>query len=110
MLIRLAAVCVMLLSFAMALAGENPDALIGPRIADFRLQDYRGEEHALADFEDDKLLVVAFLGVDCPLARLYGARLAKMAGEFADRGVRFLAIDSNAQDAVTEMAAYARLH
>jgi peroxiredoxin/mono/diheme cytochrome c family protein len=109
MLARISAASTILIASMAALLGQSDDA-IGPRVADFRLQDYRGKEYALSDFENDKLLVVAFLGVDCPLARLYAGRLAKMAGEFADRGVRFLAIDSNAQDAVTEMAAYARVH
>lgn len=47
--------------------------------------------------------VVAFLGVECPLARLYGPRLAKLRSEYAARGVRFLGVNSNPQDSVEEI-------
>src|SRR5262245_7469659 len=81
---------------------------LGRTVEPFTLKDYRGKEHALADFKDSKLLVVAFVGVECPLAKLYGPKLAKLSGEFAAKGVAFLAIDANSQDGVTEIAAYAR--
>ena len=70
--------------------------------------DYRGKEHALDDFDEHRLLVVAFLGTECPLAKLYGPRLTKLAGEYKPQGVGFLGINSNSQDSITELAAYAR--
>jgi thiol-disulfide isomerase/thioredoxin len=65
---------------------------------------------ALADFNDKPLLVVAFVGTECPLAKLYGPRLAALAKEYQPKGVAFLGIDPNAQDGVTQIAAYARQH
>ncbi|MBM4073156.1 MAG: redoxin domain-containing protein [Planctomycetes bacterium] len=80
------------------------------KIANFTLQDFRGKEHSLSRRGDARLVVVAFLGTECPLAKHYGARLARLAKEYEAKGVAFLGIDSNAQDSVTAMAAYARLH
>jgi peroxiredoxin len=77
-------------------------------VGDFSLADYRGKPVALADFNDKPLLVVAFVGTECPLAKLYGPRLAGLAKEYETKGVAFLAIDPNAQDGVTQIAAYAR--
>src|SRR5581483_169338 len=74
------------------------------------LADYRGRRHALADYADRKAVVIAFVGAECPLAKLYGPRLADLAAEFEPRGVAFLAIDANRQDSITEIAAYARMH
>ena len=53
---------------------------------------------------------MAFLGTECPLAKLYAPRLVELAAEFKDRGVAFVGIDSNQQDSVTELAHYAQEH
>ncbi|MDZ4658477.1 MAG: redoxin domain-containing protein [Bythopirellula sp.] len=79
-------------------------------IADFALQDYLGAEHKLSDWQDKELVVVAFLGTECPLAKLYGSRLADMAKEYAADGVQFVGINSNQQDTLREMAHYATQH
>jgi len=83
---------------------------VGQKIDDFRLRDFRGKEHALSDFQNSKLVVVAFLGTDCPLAKLYGPRLAELATEFEKQGVAFLGINSNSQDSLTQMGIYAQKH
>ena len=62
------------------------------------------------DLKDAKLVVVAFLGVECPLSKLYGPRLAELAKQYESKGVAFLGVDSNRQDSVTEMAQYAKVH
>jgi hypothetical protein len=54
--------------------------------------------------------VVCFLGAECPLARLYGPRLNAMAGEFAERGVRFIGINSNRQDSLDDVRSYISDH
>lgn len=51
--------------------------------------------------------VVCFLGTECPLARLYGPRLERLAEEFSGNGVGFLGVDSNTQDSPAEIVAYA---
>ncbi len=104
------ALCVFVLSQTTFAAEKKQDATIGRVISDFTLQDYRGKSYSLADYDDYEIVVVAFLGTECPLARLYGPRLQELADEFADRGVAFLGIDSNRQDSITELAHYARVH
>lgn len=81
---------------------------IGRTVEPFELEDFRGKEHSLSAVPDERLTVVAFFGIECPLARLYAPRLAEVAGEFESRGVRFLVVDANRQDAVTEMDAFRR--
>jgi len=83
---------------------------IGATAPDFELRDYRGKVHKLDDYKDSEFIVLAFIGNDCPLAKLYSPRLAQLATEFGPRGVAFLGVNSNRQDAVTEIAAHARLH
>src|SRR5262249_26772151 len=54
--------------------------------------------------------IVAFLGTECPLSKLYGPRLDKLANEYRDQRVAFLGINSNRQDRPTEIAHYVRRH
>jgi len=103
----LAVAVVSLLSVPALAAEKSP---IGQTVQDFALQDYRGQTHSLSDFDDYELVVVAFLGTECPLAKLYGPRLQELADEYAQRGVAFIAIDPNRQDSITELAHYARVH
>jgi peroxiredoxin len=91
-------------------AGAENKSHIGRQIADFTLRDYRGKEVSLADYSGSKLVVVAFLGTDCPLVKLYGARLDEMSKEYADRGVTFLGVNSNRQDPPTKIGAHARAY
>jgi peroxiredoxin len=91
-----------------ASSAETPG--IGKTIANFQLHDYLGAPHSLADFAGSKLVVVAFLGADCPLANRYADKLVEMAGQYGPRGVAFLAIDSNEQDSLAQLAHLARVH
>jgi len=84
-------------------------SLLGRKAENFTLNDFYGKSHSLADFKDKKVLVLAFLGTECPLARQYGPRLAELSRKYADKGVQFLGINANRQDAITEIASYARV-
>lgn len=91
------------------LSSDNAAASpIGKKITDLRLRDYRGKEHTLNDYAEKDVIVVAFLGVECPLVKLYAPRLQEIAGRFADRRVTVLGINSNRQDAPTEIGAFAQ--
>ena len=79
-------------------------------IPDFSLKDFRGKVHCLKDFKQEKLVVCIFLGTEYPLAKLYGPRLAKLAEKYDGLGVAFVGVNSNQQDSLTEIAAYARRH
>jgi peroxiredoxin len=84
------------------------DESVGRTVEEFALRDFRGRERSLQEFADTKVIVVAFLGVECPLAKLYAGRLEQLQEEFADQSVKFIGIDSNRQDSVTELADYAQ--
>jgi peroxiredoxin len=92
-------------------AAERP---IGTEFAaitpEFSLADFRGKQWASKDFDPSRVLVVAFLGTECPLVKLYSQRLQEMSSEFADRGVAFVGINANQQDSLTELAHFAKVH
>lgn len=83
---------------------------IGKKIDALSLKDAQGGLHSLDDWKDRKAIVVIFLGTDCPLAKLYGPKLAAMAERYKDKMVQFVAVDSNQQDTLAAIAHYVRLH
>ena len=64
-----------------------------PRRASAR--DLRGNQRALRELMGESATVLAFIGIDCPLANLYAPRLVSLEARYRERGVRFLAIYSN---------------
>jgi peroxiredoxin/mono/diheme cytochrome c family protein len=91
-----------------ALAAENSP--IGKKVEKLSARDFRGKEHSLGDFAGSKAVVIAFLGTECPQAKLYAPRLVELAADYKARGVAFVAVDSNQQDSVTELAHYVEEH
>lgn len=77
-------------------------------LASFKLRDHRGASHSLDDCKDKKLVVIAFLGTECPVASRYAGRLAELAREFEPKGVAFLGIISNRQDSISKIAQLAK--
>ena len=82
---------------------------VGRTIADFQLADFRGKSWSLADFKDKKIVVVAFLGTECPLMVHYGPRLAGLAAKYDRVGIAFLGINANQQDSLAELSHFARV-
>ena len=82
---------------------------VGRKIDDFTVHDVFGTPHALAEWADSRIIVVAFLGTECPLSKLYGPRLDELAREFGPRGVAFIGVNPNAQDSLADVAAFVRI-
>jgi peroxiredoxin len=68
---------------------------IGDQAPSFELADVGGESHRLADPGDEQATVVYWTCNHCPYALAWHDRLLDVAREYGDRGVRFLAINSN---------------
>jgi hypothetical protein len=52
--------------------------------------------------------VFVFLGVECPVARQYAAKLQPLAEIFQSKGVQFIGINSNPQDSADKVAGFQR--
>ena len=100
----------LVLAQSVAVSADRPKSLVGTKVDDFSVRDYRGKGHSLSDYESSKVVVLAFLGTECPLAKLYAPRLASLNAELESRGVAFLGVNSNRQDSNTEVATHARRH
>lgn len=68
---------------------------------------------SLADYANERAVVLIFTSNYCPYARLYEDRIIALAEEYNGRGVKFLLINSNTSldnidDSIEEMARHAR--
>jgi peroxiredoxin/mono/diheme cytochrome c family protein len=89
-------------------AAAASDQSLPQQQIDFELNDYGGRQYRLADFADKPVVVLAFLGTECPLVHRYSVRLEQIAKDYQGRGVLVLGVNSNRQDSITEIAAFAR--
>lgn len=103
-------------SFAICFVATN-DCVAAPpsglTLQPFELSDHRGRVWKLDELlagggaaASDSVLVVAFLGTECPLAKLYSGRLGELANSYADRGVRVVGVISNRQDSLQKIGAF----
>ncbi|GAB4108318.1 MAG: thioredoxin family protein [Phycisphaeraceae bacterium] len=96
-------------------AAERTDPVIGEPAPPFTLTDVvTGQEVSLADFKG-KVVVIAFQSINCPWDRMrpeggYQRYLAPLSQQYAEQGVQFLAINSNKNESVEEIASYHQEH
>jgi thiol-disulfide isomerase/thioredoxin/mono/diheme cytochrome c family protein len=81
---------------------------IGARIEGIAARDVHGNPWSLAEVGREKVVVLAFLGTECPLVKAYVPRLVELARKYEPKGVVFLGIDPNRQDSHTELSAFVR--
>lgn len=90
------------------IGSEKVPSRLGAPVPEFSLKDFRGKNHSLSEYNSSPVVVLAVVGTECPLAKQYAVKLQKMADAYSDRGVTVLAIDANRQDALSEIAAFAK--
>jgi peroxiredoxin len=71
---------------------------IGQQAPDFELPDTEGEKWSLSDGAATEAVVVVFTCNHCPYALAWQERITQVARDYADRGVRLLAINANDAD------------
>jgi peroxiredoxin len=86
---------------ALALAADDP-------APDFTLKDVEGRTHTLSALKDRKAVVLLFTGIQCPRSVAAEPRLAEMARAYGEKGIAFLAVNSNWHESVEAVAAHAK--
>jgi peroxiredoxin len=80
---------------------------LGKPAADFTLTDVAtGKPVKLSGFKG-KPLVICFQGANCGMVDRHQERIAKLAADYAGKGVALVAVNSNADETVEEIRAYA---
>ncbi len=60
----------------------NHNVVAGATVSEFSLPTVDGRTWSSSHADDAKLLVVAFIGTECPLMQLYGPRLEKLSQDY----------------------------
>jgi peroxiredoxin len=104
-----ALICLLVVTgFFTSLSGRPVPAsgAIGQPAPDFTLTDLSGKTHVLKDYRG-RTVVVSFISARCPISNAYKDRIRAIADEYSKRDVAFLGINSNADESLEEMRAYA---
>ncbi|OGB61003.1 MAG: hypothetical protein A2Y94_00465 [Caldithrix sp. RBG_13_44_9] len=74
----------------------------------FTLKDYSGKSHSLSDYKDSTAVVVMFIATQCPVSNDYNNRMAALYKDYTEKGIAFLAINSNKQESVEEISTHSQ--
>ncbi len=78
-------------------------------IADFMLPDYRGgKSHSLNELRGTNGTALLMIGTECPVVKLYGARINQLATELKKHQVSLVLISPNQLDSAIKLGAFAR--
>lgn len=106
--VRLCTVIGWIVACSLTVAAAEKRAVLGRSVKEFAAKDTLGKEWTQADVAASKVVVMAVLGTECPLAQLYAPRLQALADQYASQGVAFIGIAPNRQDSIAELTAYVR--
>lgn len=95
--------CLAWLCLGLALSDH---ALAAARPEPLELPTTQGRNLALPLARPPRCTVLCFLGTECPLARLYGPRLAALSQQYAPVDVQFIGVNSNRQDPLSKVQKY----
>lgn len=95
---------------ASPLIAADPPRPIGTKVADFTLTEpLTGKPWALTDgARDAKATVIAFVATDCPVCKAYWPKLSELHKKYAEKGVTFVAVNSQLTDEVADVAKAAK--
>jgi len=97
----MAAVVTMLLAACNSHAAPLSELKIGDAAPDWSgIVGVDGKEHSLADYKKAKIVVMVFTCNHCPVAKLYEDRLIALQKDYKDKGVQFVAVNSNSEKIV----------
>ena len=80
---------------------------IGSKVGDFTLADLSGKPVQFADLKGP-VTVVVFIATRCPISNSYNQRMNAIFGDYSGKGVRFVFINSNANEPASEVAQHAK--
>ncbi len=81
---------------------------IGSEVEDFMLIDARERQTvSLGDYEEAAAFALIFIGVECEASNAYISRLSELHEAYKQKGVQFLAVNSNEEEMFSAVEAHA---
>ncbi|MAI32068.1 MAG: thiol-disulfide isomerase [Rhodopirellula sp.] len=85
-------------------------SVIGQTISKLHVAEPHGRDFSFTRIRGKRLTVIAFLGTECPLAKLYSARLETLAQQYRNHGLTVIGFCSNAQDSQQDVTDFVHQH
>lgn len=83
---------------------------VGRLAPDVAFTDTTGKAGKLADFKDQKAVVVLFTSTSCPISLKYAPTLARLEKTYRDKGVAFVYVNPIATDSADDIAKAIKTH
>ena len=80
------------------------------KVAAFSLPDTSGKSVEVGNWDKSKATVIMFVATQCPVSNAYNERMEKLAKDYGAKGVRFVGVNSNQQESVSEIASHSKEH
>ena len=77
-------------------------------VAAFSLPDTDGKAVEVGNWNKSKATVIMFVATQCPVSNAYNERMEKLATDYGAQGVRFVGVNSNKQESVSEIAEHSK--
>jgi len=99
------------LGLALTASTAAAGVAIGDKLEPFALKDVTsGKDVDLKTAAGKKATVLMFIATTCPISNAYNERMAALANDYSGKGVAFVGINSNRQEAAEAVAAHAKEH
>ena len=82
---------------------------LGSKVPDFSLQDTKGNAVQTAKLSGD-VTVIMFIATKCPISNDYNERMKAVYNDYAGKGVKFIAINSNHIEPAAEVEEHTSSH
>jgi peroxiredoxin len=89
-------------------AGGALGAEVEKQIGTFTLSDTVGEQHTAEEFRRAKMVVLFFLGTECPVSNGYAPDMQRIADKYASRGVACYGVHCDPATTAESAAAHAK--
>lgn len=91
--------------FAVAVV-HGQDFRLGSPVGDFTVNDLNGNQVKFSDLKGN-VTVLMFIATQCPVSNAYNERMKALHNDYASRGVKFVAINSNNTEPAAEVGTHA---
>ncbi len=89
---------------------NRPEVKLDEKVPNFTLKDYTGKERSLYNYLDHKGIIVMFIATQCPVSNAYNDRMVELYKSYTQKGIAFLAINSNKQESIEEITEHSKKH
>jgi len=95
--------------FALSTTAFAQEFKLGAKVTDFTVSDLQGAPVSYSTLKGDTTVVI-FIATRCPVSNAYNDRMNAVYNDYAAKGVKFVFINANTNEPLSEVAEHAKEH